>query len=465
MKSKFKYLLNLFIVLSDILLINSCYILTVMVVNSILGKEELIVRSHHLMVYNLSWLGAAGFWGLYLNTTLQNAEATYKATIKATAAHVIGISACIYIVNIPNNNHQVWLFILMMTILLSTLLTISRFLFTIWDAYLHQHHHSHRCIGIIGHSATSRRMTKYFKSYPRKYYFIDLHQEINAPETFQGDDWHQYVLDSIEKADHLKVKELYLCLPVTKMQNAATYITEAESKYIRLRLVPDIEIDPNADLYVKMYHGFPVFSQELAPTVKMRSRAQKRFFDLAFSSLVIVLLLSWLYPILAIIIKWQSKGPVLFKQQRSGRNNIAFGCYKFRSMRVNDASDTKQASKNDDRITRIGKFIRRTSLDELPQFFNVFKGEMSVVGPRPHMLKHTEQYASIDSFMIRHAIKPGITGWAQINGLRGETKEDEQMEMRLEKDLEYLNKWTFMFDVRIVFLSVFVMFKSHKNAF
>ena len=463
MKSKFKYLLNLFVVFSDIIIINGCYFIAAMVINHATHHQSISIQATHLVVFNLCWLGAAGFWNLYINNTLISNEETYKATIKTLATHLISFSACAYVST--NNKPSIWLFILLIAILLSVILTLNRFLLTIWDAWLQQHHPNHRCIGIIGHNATSRKMTKYFKSYPRKYYFIDLHQELNAPESFEDDDWHQYVLDGLEKADYLRVKELYLCLPVAKMQNAATYITEAQSKYIRLRLVPDIDIDPNADLYVKMYHGFPVFSQELAPTVKMRSRAQKRIFDLAFSSLVIVLLLSWLYPILAIIIKWQSKGPVLFKQQRSGRNNIAFGCYKFRSMRVNDASDTKQASKDDDRITPIGKFIRRTSLDELPQFFNVFKGEMSVVGPRPHMLKHTEQYASIDSFMIRHAIKPGITGWAQINGLRGETKEDGQMEMRLEKDLEYINQWTFMFDIRIVFLSVFVMFKSHKNAF
>ncbi|WP_448636348.1 exopolysaccharide biosynthesis polyprenyl glycosylphosphotransferase [Pedobacter panaciterrae] len=198
----------------------------------------------------------------------------------------------------------------------------------------------------------------------------------------------------------------------------------------------------------------------------MSSRFKKRLFDVVFSSLVIIFILSWLYPLIAILIKMQSKGPVLFKQLRSGRNDEPFWCYKFRSMKVNDASDKKQATKDDDRITPIGKFLRRSSLDEMPQFFNVFMGSMSVVGPRPHMLKHTEEYkAIINQYMVRQFLKPGITGWAQVNGFRGETKATEDMENRVKCDIHYLENWDSMFDVKIIFMTVLNVMHGEDNAF
>jgi len=186
------------------------------------------------------------------------------------------------------------------------------------------------------------------------------------------------------------------------------------------------------------------------------NRIVKRIFDIVFSSLVIVFILSWLFPIIYFLIKMESSGPVFFVQTRSGLNNVPFNCYKFRSMRVNKDSDTVQATKGDSRITKIGAFLRKTSLDELPQFFNVLLGNMSVVGPRPHMLSHTEQYSQlIDQFMVRHFIKPGITGWAQVTGYRGETKLVEEMLGRVEADVWYMENWSFALDLKIIFMTVF----------
>jgi len=157
---------------------------------------------------------------------------------------------------------------------------------------------------------------------------------------------------------------------------------------------------------------------------------------------------------------------VLFKQLRSGRNDEPFWCLKFRSMRMNSTSDKKQATKNDDRITPIGKFLRKTSLDELPQFFNVFAGSMTVVGPRPHMLSHTEEYrAIISEFMVRHFMKPGITGWAQVNGFRGETKAPGSMEKRVKHDIWYLENWTAMLDVKILFMTIINVIHGEDNAY
>jgi putative colanic acid biosysnthesis UDP-glucose lipid carrier transferase len=176
--------------------------------------------------------------------------------------------------------------------------------------------------------------------------------------------------------------------------------------------------------------------------------------------------LSWFTPLMALIIKLDSKGPVFFKQLRSGKDNRSFHCLKFRSMAVNQDADHKQASRGDTRITRVGAFIRKTSIDELPQFFNVLMGDMSVVGPRPHMLKHTSDYSElIEKFMVRHFLTPGITGWAQVKGLRGETKDPEYMEKRVEADIWYLENWSFLLDMKIIVLTVWQAITGNKNAF
>ncbi|MDP4205515.1 MAG: undecaprenyl-phosphate glucose phosphotransferase [Bacteroidota bacterium] len=191
------------------------------------------------------------------------------------------------------------------------------------------------------------------------------------------------------------------------------------------------------------------------PLDDIRSRIVKRAFDIAFSLGIILFIFSWLFPILAILIKLTSKGPIFFVQQRTGVNNKTFNCLKFRSMRVNNEAHIRQATEFDDRITRLGKFLRKSSIDELPQFINVLMGHMSVIGPRPHMLKHTDQYSElINHYKIRHYIKPGITGWAQVNGYRGETNELWKMERRVEYDMHYIHNWSFGLDLKIVFLTV-----------
>lgn len=199
---------------------------------------------------------------------------------------------------------------------------------------------------------------------------------------------------------------------------------------------------------------------------QLNNRILKRSFDIVISSFVIIFFLSWMVPVIGLLIKMESKGPIFFKQLRSGLNNKSFWCYKFRSMHVNENSDELQATKGDTRITRIGAFLRKTSLDEFPQFINVFKGEMSIVGPRPHMLKHTEMYgAQIDNYMNRLTLKQGLTGWAQIRGSRGETAEIKHMEQRVNLDLWYLQNWSLWLDIKIIFLTALQILKKDQSIF
>jgi Undecaprenyl-phosphate glucose phosphotransferase len=263
-----------------------------------------------------------------------------------------------------------------------------------------------------------------------------------------------------------KVEEIYSTILPNQNKKMETLIKTADDHCIRIKFVPDFSRHLNDRFYISYVQDFPIITLRKEPLDDINNQFKKRLFDLLVSSLVIVFVLSWLTPLLAIIIKLDSKGPVFFKQKRSGRDNMPFWCLKFRSMTVNNKSDELQATKNDMRITRIGAFLRKTSLDELPQFLNVFMGNMSVAGPRPHMLKHTEKYSPIvEKYMVRHLIKPGISGWAQVNGYRGETETPELMKKRVEFDLWYLENWSLMLDVKILFMTIINLFKRQEKAY
>lgn len=195
-------------------------------------------------------------------------------------------------------------------------------------------------------------------------------------------------------------------------------------------------------------------------------KSLKRIFDVLFSLIILIVFMPLITIVVAIAIKLSSKGPVFFVQKRTGLENREFDCYKFRSMRVNRYAHLLQAKKDDTRKTKVGEFLRKTNIDELPQFWNVLKGDMSVVGPRPHMVKHTRDYSAlIDNYMQRHEIKPGITGLAQVRGFRGETKELHQMMGRVRLDIWYIQNWSLMLDLSIVLKTIKNVLKGERCAY
>ena len=265
-----------------------------------------------------------------------------------------------------------------------------------------------------------------------------------------------------------RIDILYCALPGTRRQEITDLMEFCERNTIRFRVIPSAEsfipVVKTTDLE---FHGaVPVSKLRREPLERPMNRRIKRAFDIVFSLGVILFVFTWLFPILAILVKLSSKGPVFFKQMRAGKDNKQFACWKFRSMRMNDLADVKQATKDDPRVTRVGRFLRKSNLDEMPQFLNVLFGHMSVVGPRPHPIRLNEQYRDIiDKYMVRHFVRPGITGWAQVNGFRGETRTPELMERRVELDVWYLENWSFWLDLRIVVLTVTNMFKKDPNAY
>lgn len=192
----------------------------------------------------------------------------------------------------------------------------------------------------------------------------------------------------------------------------------------------------------------------------------KRVFDFIMVIIFLLVIASWLFPIIALLIKLDSKGPVFYKQLRHGQNNVPFYCLKFRSMKFEQEDRFRQASKDDTRVTRIGAFLRRSSLDELPQLVNVLMGEMTIVGPRPHAVPMNKEFAEkIENFMCRHMVKPGITGLAQAKGFRGEIKDSFDMNARLRYDLFYIKNWNFLLDVKIIFWTFYSMVFKNENAY
>ncbi|MDR2969116.1 MAG: undecaprenyl-phosphate glucose phosphotransferase [Tannerellaceae bacterium] len=262
------------------------------------------------------------------------------------------------------------------------------------------------------------------------------------------------------------VDEIYYTLPGTQDQKMLRLLNFSEKHMIRFYIVPEFYRIVKKSMIMQVMESVPLLTVRREPLQAAYNRVLKRVFDIVFSLGVLLTIYPVMYVIVGILIKISSPGPILFKQKRTGIYGEEFNCYKFRTMRVNQQADLVQAREDDPRKTKIGDFMRRTNLDEFPQFVNVLVGDMSVVGPRPHMLKHTEQYSAIiDKYMVRHLVKPGLTGWAQVTGYRGETKTLEQMEGRVKRDVWYLENWSFFLDLKIIVVTVCNMFTGERNAY
>lgn len=262
------------------------------------------------------------------------------------------------------------------------------------------------------------------------------------------------------------VDEIYCSVSELKNEQLTKFINFADNNLKTLKFIPDNKNIFAKKLKFEYYDYIPVLSLRDIPLHSPINAFLKRSFDVAFSLIIIFGLLSWLIPLIAIIITLESKGPVFFRQSRNGIDNREFYCYKFRSMAPNEDADNYSATKNDMRVTKVGRFIRRTSIDELPQFYNVLFGTMSVVGPRPHMVKHTNEYsASIDKYMVRHFVKPGITGLAQVRGYRGEIENDADILNRIKFDIFYVENWSMFLDIKIMIQTVINAFKGEAKAY
>lgn len=400
---------------------------------------------------------------VYFKNNILSFESFTKRTVQVYLFWIISLMAFLFFTREIIISRT---FIFLVIVGYAFLLFINRFIYLGISNYFRSSRNLFNKVMIIGYNETAKKLNEYFEEEGinrRVVGFVEEEKnihELSKQPIFT--DFH----NTIEQAIRLDVQEIYST--ITPEQNPLIYnlMHRAQMECIRFRIVPDLSIFVNQPMVVSYVGDMPVLSLRPEPLDDEGNRIKKRVLDIVISLIAIIFVLSWLLPIIALLIIIESKGPVFFIQLRSGRNNKTFYCYKFRSMKKNDDADKMQATKNDFRITKIGRILRKTSLDEFPQFFNVLKGDMTVVGPRPHMIKHTEDYSKlVDLFMIRQFLKPGITGWAQINGHRGEISDTEQIKSRVNHDLWYLENWNIWLDIKIIFLTVYNVFKGEKNAY
>lgn len=353
---------------------------------------------------------------------------------------------------------KIFLFI----ILVLVVITVFKFaLFFYLKEYRIMTGNNYRNAVIIGFTPEAVRLKDLFetrKDYGYRFlgYFSDKKSDQNI--TGKLDDLKPFVIKN-------EVDEIYCSLNEVSNNSLKDLIDFADENNKTIKFIPDTKEIFSKNLKIDYYDFFPVLSLKQTILNEPVVKFMKRLFDVLFSLFVIVFLLSWLIPLLAILIKLESKGPVFFKQGRPGMDENEFVCYKLRSMYINKTTE-KEASKDDPRVTGMGRFMRKTSIDELPQFINVLLGDMSVVGPRPHLWSQNKEYGNkVKKYMIRHCVKPGITGLAQVSGFRGEITIERDMINRIKFDVFYIENWSLILDFKIIFQTVINIFKGDQKAY
>lgn len=415
--------------------------------------------------YSLHILTTLGYFvGLYfVPITLERRALKVVSIFRRCVS--IGVVICIFYLalvallklNVPNLRHNFLVIVLEAAVLFGSRLAMRAYLGWWW-----RHYGSTGRILLIGSSDAMLNLCHALANESDSEvigYFADRTMEISVGRLGAIDEGLEYL-----RSHH--VDEVFCDFTLDHAWLTRIYL-QCEDSFVRFFGVPDVYAYLNRRLLVSTVEEVPVLAVREEPLVNPFNRFLKRAFDLVFSTFVLVFLFPPVFLVSAIFIKRQSPGPVFFRQKRTGMDGREFWCLKFRSMRTNDQADVLQATEDDLRKYPYGAFLRRTNLDELPQFINVLLGDMSVVGPRPHMLKHTEQYRElIGRYMVRHLAKPGITGWAQVNGLRGMTKDVGDMERRVRHDIWYVEHWSFGLDLIIIFKTALqTLFCRSENAY
>jgi putative colanic acid biosynthesis UDP-glucose lipid carrier transferase len=416
----------------------------------------------------ICWLLSARTLGLYGDFRMKPFSIEWVVFLKTLLLYTLVISFIIFqfLNKHPLNRHQ----LLLHCLLIFFLLPVQKLAIRIILKKFRNSYNQTRKVLIVG--AGDAGIDFYNQYVKNKHYgyrlagFIDDEKNPSLNGHYLG---KTSDIDRIINKHELD--DIIVTLPITSEAQMENIIAVGEKQGKRVRIIPNYQRFGDGKLQVDKLGSLSIISLRSLPLDIVDNKIYKRIFDIVFSLFVILLILSWVVPIITLIIKLGSKGPVFFKQQRWGLNNKLILCYKFRSMGadskdVDEHGNYLQARKNDPRVTRFGRFLRKTNLDELPQFFNVLIGSMSVVGPRPHPVPlNVESKDSVEKYMMRHWVKPGIAGWAQVNGHRGETRTPSLMKKRVEFDVWYIENWTFWLDLQIIVQTVTNMIKGDRNAF
>ena len=463
MNSRFNRNLQLSLALLDFITINAVFFFA----EYFFRKQLLITPNreylHFIFFINLTWLVVTLVKNIYHERYIVSFEQFSKVSIQAYVYFLSTVIIFLFFFR------MILLSRVFITVVLSSIfvmLLANRFLYLLIHHYFKKRDWLVNKVVIIGYNPLSKKLVDYLSEEGANKEIVGFCEESENVHELSNYPILSNVSETLAVCKQYGVNEIYSTVAPEQNQNLYSLIEGADENCIRFKIVPDLGFFFKKQMHIDYLKEIPVISLRKEPLEDLGNRIKKRAFDMVVSFFVCVLILSWLIPIIAILIWLESKGPVFFVQQRTGKNNKSFGCLKFRSMKMSKTAHLQQASKNDARVTRIGKFLRRTSLDEFPQFINVFRGDMSIVGPRPHMLKHTDEYSRlIGQYMVRQFLKPGITGWAQVNGYRGETRTVDQMQKRVEHDLWYLENWSLLLDMKIMAMTAFNTVKGDKNAF
>jgi len=464
-KSGYGFLIKWLVILGDLLIINLLFFLVYKWLK-IYDTEYFNVRWRIVyLLLDFSYIIAIYFVPVRINRPVMFSDKVAQQSFQLVAIHAIFFIACLFFLNLETDAFPLYLILYYYFLLI--------FIFSAWRILARESLKIYRRKGynykrVIIVGAGKNGMNLYAemnKEMAYGYYIYGFFDDNillkNKIPNYLG--MTHEVDDFVMKNN---IDEIYCTLPNSQDEKIIRLLNFAEKHMIRFYIVPEFSRYVKKRLDLDSIESVPVMAVRSEPLQSIHNQILKRIFDIVFSFFFLVTIFPVLYIIFGILIKLSSAGSIIFKQKRTGIYGNNFDCYKFRSMKMSEYADEKQAEKDDPRTTKIGQFLRHYNLDEIPQFYNVLKGDMSIVGPRPHMLKHTALYSQfIDKYMVRHLIKPGITGWAQVNGYRGETKTAEQMEGRVRYDVWYLENWTFFLDLKIIVITILNMFRGEKNAY
>jgi putative colanic acid biosynthesis UDP-glucose lipid carrier transferase len=416
------------------------------------------------LIYGLIWIISGFFTKIYrIDTT----SLVRNISINLLGAFIIHVLIIGTILNVADIFPVRPLFLVYIYVLTATFIVGFRVLYKLALKYYQYKGYDQHKVVIIGATGSGASLSNYFTENEIGYQLAGFFYYHSSHNNSLKDKIVGPLKTAVIKKFCIekKISEIYFALPLTNRELLHEISKFADDNFIYFRIAPDFGelVHDNGNIF--LINSIPVLTTRKEPLGNTINVFLKRLFDIAFSAAVIATIFPILVPIIALAIRLDSPGPIFFNQLRPGKKNKLFYCYKFRTMRVNNNAEL-QATKNDSRITKVGSFLRKTSLDEFPQFFNVLLGNMSVVGPRPNMISQLEEYSKkIQNYKVRHFVTPGITGYAQVNGFRGETKEIELMEKRVEYDVQYIENWSLALDCKIIFLTVWNIVKGEKNAY
>lgn len=454
MRSSLSSYLRLIFLIGDLLLLNAAALLSFVRAGYSISSFAFIL---FIGTINTTWLLLVFLVSPYKFSRVSKFVKIFRVHLSFILIFFLTVATILFVLNISLSVSVIGAFLLLSLIGL----ILWRVVFIEITRSLINKSLNSKNVVIVGYGDLALEMRKFFRLHPQHgYRFLGYFSQNGDPNK------EIHALSSLKTfCQTNNVEEIYCCLPYLNNNTVKQLTDFGLMSLIKVKLIIDFKGVLGRGLNLERYDQIPVLKVSAIPLDERYNQVVKRIFDIVFSGAVILTILSWLVPLIALLIKMNSKGPVFFRQKRAGQGNRPFDCLKFRTMYLH-GHDFVQATKNDPRVTPIGRILRKTSLDELPQFFNVLFGDMSIIGPRPHPFKLNEQFSGqIENFMARHYVKPGITGLAQAKGFRGETRNLLDMRNRVKLDRFYIENWSFILDLKIIIATIISIAKGDQQAY